>query len=57
MPAATSLTPKKKHHLLAVSEYNTHLHQVHVAVDATGFTLHQVLQVLALVGVWSCVES
>lgn len=34
----------------------THLNQVHVAIDATGFTVHKVFQVLAFVGVWSGVE-
>lgn len=34
----------------------THLNQVHVAIDATGFTVHQVFQVLAFVGVRSGVE-
>lgn len=48
----------KWHFNLSISEQNiTHLYQVHVAVDAAGFTVHQVLQVLALVGVWSCMES
>lgn len=37
--------------------WRTHLHQVHVAAEAAGFGVHQVLQVLALVGVWSCMES
>lgn len=35
----------------------THLYQVHVAVHAAGFTVHQVLQVLALVGVRSRMKS
>lgn len=35
----------------------TRLHQVHVAVDATRVFVHQVLQVLALVRVGSCMES
>lgn len=35
---------------------SAHLHQVHVAVQAAGLAVHQVLQVLALVGVWRGVE-
>lgn len=39
------------------SETMPHLHQVHVAVDTTGLTVLQDLHVLALVCVWSCMES